>query len=129
MIKQSLTTAALSATALLAACGQPTTITAGAPNDPTAAQVAAAPAVKLPPAMLASKTYRCQPGNAVLYVNWFNDDTSANIKKKKDDTPVALTAPAKGQPFTGGGYVVKGSADAAKVTVTPPGGKDLTCEA
>lgn len=129
MIKQTLTAAALSATALLASCGPPTTITAGAPNDPTADKIAAAPKVTLPPAMLASKTYRCQPGNEVLYVNWFNDNTTANIKKKKDDTPVALTAPAKGQPFSGGGYVVKGSADTAKVTITPPGGKDLTCEA
>ena len=128
-MKQTLTAAALSATALLAACGEPTTITAGAPNDPTAAQVAAAPKVKLPPALLASKTYRCQPGNAVLYINWFNDNVSAAIKKKKEDTPVALTAPAKGEPFTGGGYVVKGTADAAKVTVTPPGGKDLACDA
>ncbi|NIJ07874.1 hypothetical protein FHS31_001484 [Sphingomonas vulcanisoli] len=129
MMKKALAAAALSATVLLAACGEPTTITAGAPNDPTADQVAAAPKVKLPPAMLASKTYRCQPGNEVLYVNWFNDNTSANIKKKKEDTPVALTAPAKGEPFSGGGYVVKGSADSAKVTITPPGGKDLECSA
>ena len=129
MIKPALTAAALSVTVLLAACGQPTTITAGAPNDPTANEVAAAPPVKLPPAMLASKTYRCQPGNAVLYINWFNDNTSAAIKQKKDDTPVALTAPAKGEPFVGGGYTVKGSADASKVTVTAPGGKALDCAA
>lgn len=128
-MKRTLTAAALSATVLLAACGEPTTITAGAPNDPTANEVASAPPVKLPPAMLASKTYRCQPGNEVLYISWFNDNTTANVKKKKDDTPVALTAPAAGQPFAGGGYVVKGSAEAAKVNVTPPGGKDLECAA
>ncbi|WP_174273504.1 hypothetical protein [Sphingomonas bacterium] len=129
MSKTALTAAALSIATLLAGCGEPTTITAGAPNDPTATAVAAAPPVKLPPAMLASKTYRCQPGNAVLYIDWFNDNTSANIKKKKEDAPTALAAPAAGAPFAGGGYVVKGSATDASVSVTAPGGAAQTCSA
>ena len=49
--------APVAAFALLAAC-QPTTVTGGGDNDPTANEIATAPPVKLPPAMLASKTYR-----------------------------------------------------------------------
>jgi hypothetical protein len=127
MIKLSLA-APLAAALLLAACGEPTTIVSNGPADPTKADIAAAPPVKLPPALLDTKTYRCQPGNAVLYVDWFNDNTSANLKTKKDGTPTALTAPASGQPFAGGGYTVTGSATSSGIEVNGPKGK-LSCSA
>ena len=120
--------APLAAALLLAGCGGPTTIVSNGPADPTKADIEKAPPVKLPPALLDSKTYRCQPGNAVLYVDWFNDNTSANIKTKKDGTPTALTASAGGQPFTGGGYTVVGSATSSGIEVTGPKGK-LSCSA
>lgn len=113
--------APLALATLLAACGQPETIVSNGPADPTKAEIAAAPPVKLPPAVLASKTYRCQPGNAVLYVDWFNDNT-ATLKPKKDADPIALA----GTPLAGGGYTVEGSATAATVSITGPSGK-LSC--
>lgn len=114
---------------LLAACGEPTTIVANGPADPTKDQLDSAPPVKLPPALLDSKTYRCQPGNALFYVDWFNDNTSANLKvAKKDATPIPVTAPAAGQPFVGGGYTITGKPAATSVTIEGPSGK-LTCAA
>lgn len=120
--------APLALAALLASCGPPTTITSNGPADVTANEIAAAPPVKLPPALLASKTYRCQPGNSVLYVDWFNDNTTASLKTKKDGTATALTAPAGGEPFTGGGYTVTGSATSTGVEIAGPSGK-LSCTA
>jgi hypothetical protein len=120
--------ASLSLSALLAACGQPETITAGKPSDPDAAQVAAAAPVKLPPALLASKTYRCKD-NSLAYVDFFNDGTSANIRSEKGGTPTALTAPAKGEAYAGGGYTVSGTAEAKTISITRPGKGAQDCDA
>ncbi|WP_294389520.1 hypothetical protein [uncultured Sphingomonas sp.] len=118
----------LAALLLLAACNsQPETITAG-DSDPDANTVAAAPPVKLPPAMLASKTYRCKD-NSLVYVNWFNDNVTANIRTDKEGAPTALTAPAAGQPLTGGGFTVAGTPDAKAVTITRPGKPAQSCDA
>ncbi|WP_404712051.1 hypothetical protein [Sphingomonas sp. MMS24-J13] len=123
-----LRTLPLSALILLAACDtKPTTIVGGGPVDMDAAKIKAAPPVKLPPAMLASKQYRCKD-NKVVYVDWFNDGTSANFKAKKDATPVALTAPAAGQPYVGGDVTVTGAADAKSITVKQ-GGSSQACDA
>lgn len=119
---------ALSAAILLAGCGKPTTITAGQPVDPQASQIAAAPPVKLPPALLSSKSYRCQD-NSLVYVDFFNDGTTANIKTKKNGTPTALTAPAAGQPYVGDGYTVAGSATDKTIKITLPGKKEQPCNA
>ena len=72
-LRRALPPAALLAPALLlAGCNnKPTTIVGGGPADPTANQIAAAPPVKLPPALLASKSYRCKD-NTLVYVDWFN---------------------------------------------------------
>jgi hypothetical protein len=113
---------------LLASCNtEPTTVTA-TENDPQAAEVAAAPPVKLPPAMLASKSYRCKD-NTLVYVDWFNDSMTANVRTEKGGTPTALSAPAAGQPYVGGGYTVSGTADAKTASITKPGGSAQTCEA
>lgn len=115
---------ALAASALLAGCNsQPQNITAE-DIDPTAKEIAAAPPVKLPPAITASKTYRCKD-NGLVYVDFFNDGTSAQIRTVKDGTPIALTAPAAAQPFAGGGYTVTGSGKT--VSITQPGKGEQSC--
>lgn len=121
-------TAPLALATVLASCGPPTTITSNGPTDVTASEIAKAPPVKLPPALLASKTYRCQPGNSVYYVDWFNDSMTATLKTKKDGTAVALAAPAGGQPYVGGGYTLTGTATATGVEIKGPAGK-LACTA
>lgn len=123
-----LRTLPIAALVLLAACDtKPTTIVGGGPVDMDADKIKAAPPVKLPPAMLASKSYRCKD-NKIVYVDWFNDGTSANFKPKKDATPVALTAPAAGQPYVGGDVTVTGTVDAKSITVKQ-GGSSQACDA
>lgn len=120
--------APIGALLLLAGCNsQPTTITAG-DSDPTANQVAAAPPVKLPPALLASKQYRCKD-NSVVYVDFFNDGLSANFKAKKDDVPTKLTAASAGAAFEGEGYSVKGSPTDKVVSIARPGKGAQECDA
>jgi hypothetical protein len=112
-----LRTLPLSALILLAACdSKPTTIVGAGPVDVDADKIKAAPPVKLPPAMLASKSYRCKD-NKIVFVDWFNDGTSANFKPKKEATPVALTAPAAGQPYIGGDVTVTGEVGSKSITV------------
>jgi len=113
----------------LAACdNKPTTIVGGGPTDTTAEQIKAAPPVKLPPALLASKSYRCKD-NSIVYVDWFNDNTTANLKLKKDGEPHHLAAEAAGQPLSGDGYQLTGTPTAAQVTFTKPGGGGQACDA
>ena len=70
----------LSALILLAACDtKPTTIVGEGPVDVDAEKIKAAPPVKLPPAMLASKSYRCKD-NSLIYIDWFNDNMTANLR-------------------------------------------------
>jgi len=120
MRKFFLRAAPLAAFALLAAC-EPTTVTAGADNDPTANEIAAAPPIKLPPAIVANNTYRCKD-NSLVYVTFFNDNVTATLKTKKDGEPTALTAPEAGKPYAGGGYTVTGSPSGKSVSVEGPKG-------
>lgn len=116
----------LVALVLLAGC-KPETVTANGPADPTASQIAAAPKVKLPPAMLASKIYRCKD-NSVVYVDWFNDNMTANIRTKKDGEPIHLNAQASGQPYEGGGYTLTGTVTAPSITFKTPSGGGQACD-
>ena len=119
--------AAAALCALLAGCNaKPTTLTQGEPADPTANQVATAPPVALPPSVEATKSYRCAD-NSLVFVDFMSDKTSANLRKTKDGDAVALTAPAAGQPYAGGGYTVSGSGDTA--TITQPGKSAQACTA
>ena len=119
--------AALAVSALVAGCNsQPENITAGGPADPDAKEVAAAPPVKLPPAITSSLSYRCKD-NSLVYIDLFNDGMTAQIRKTKDGTSTPLTAPAADQAFTGGGYTVSGSGKT--LTVTKPGGSAQSCTA
>jgi hypothetical protein len=115
----------LSAALLLAACNtQPETITAG-PDD-SDVNTSAAP-VKLPPAMLASKSYRCKD-NTLVYVDWFNDNMTANLHlKEKAASPVNLSAPSAGATYAGGGYELTGTAEAKSVTLKK-GGASQACD-
>ena len=117
---------ALALLAALAGCNStPETLTAN-DVDPTAREVAAAPPVKLPPMMTSSLSYRCKD-NSLIYVDFFNDGTTANVHTVKDGPPIALTAPAQGEAYTGGGYTVTGAEKT--ITVTKPGGSAQACKA
>ena len=116
---------AISALALVA-CKQET-IVAGERPDPMADELANAAPVELPPAIAASKTYRCKD-NSLIYIDWFNDNLTANLRlKSKTGTPINLTAPSAGAAYAGGGYELSGSAEAKSVTLKK-GGAGQACD-
>jgi len=126
MQNRPLIAAALAASALLASCGPPETITAGNRADPTAREVAAAPPVQLPPSVKTSKIYRCKD-NSVVYIDYLSDDLGANFRSTREGLPVQLTAPATGQPFTAEGYSLTGNGDT--VQLARPGKPEQSCKA
>lgn len=100
---RTLTLTAVAALALAACNKEDSTIVAG-PADPMAEQLNKAAPVELPPAILASKTYRCKD-NSLAYVDWLSDGT-ARVKASKTDVGAA---PAEG--------ALSGDANSATITL------------
>lgn len=75
---------ALAAALSLTACNNDDhTIVAGGPVDPMANDLANAAPVELPPAITASKSYRCTD-NSVIYIDWLANG-AARVKKSATD--------------------------------------------
>lgn len=111
---------------LLAACNsEPETVTSG-PVDPNAAEIAAAPPVQLPPALQASRTYRCRD-NSLVYIDYFSDNLTADLRADRAAPPTKLTAPAAGEPFVAEGYTLTGNG--TEITLEQPGKPSQTCKA
>lgn len=126
MINRILPSAAALALLSLAACeNKPEEVDTRAP-DPMAEQLKNAAPVELPPAIEAAVTFRCQPGNSLVYVDFFQGRKMANVRTDKTGTPTQLTAAETGQPLTGGGYTVEGDPKAIKFTA--PGKPTLSCK-
>ena len=115
--------------ALLALAGcnsEPETITADK-NDPQAEALAKAAPVELPPAIKASKTYRCKD-NSLVYITFMTDGVTAMVRDKQEEPPVAtLKAPAAGEAFVSEGYSLSGDGDT--VTYNSPDAGSQTCSA
>lgn len=112
-----LTTATLM---LLAGCdAKPTEVGPGASNETASATPAPSRPIKLPPSIAASKQYRCAD-NSLALVEWYSDDLSASVRTRTDGKDVRVTAPAKGEAMTGGGYVLKGTRMDANVSFGSP---------
>lgn len=109
----------------LAACNtEPETVVVNS-YDPQAEALKNAPPVALPPSIKMSKTYRCKD-NSLVYVTFLTDDTTAAVRDKQEEPPVAtLTAPAPGEPFVSEGYRLSGSGET--VSYTSPDGGTQTC--
>jgi hypothetical protein len=122
---RSLAAASIAALTLLAACSQEPETIEGGPADPDAANVAAAAPVELPPAITASKTYRCKD-NSLVYVDFFNNNTAA-FRTEKGGTPTMLTAAEAGKPFTGEGHSIASSDN--QTTISYPGHASQSCKA
>lgn len=126
-----LTITALTALALTA-CKQETIVGSQAP-DPMAGELANAAPVELPPAIAASKTYRCKD-NSLVQIDWLAQDKGAYVHGNgQTQTHLKLAAPVEGQPastdlIADGGYVLKGNATAASVTLTLPGKSAQVCK-
>jgi hypothetical protein len=111
----------------LSACNQePEVISERAP-DPMASQLANAAPVELPPAIKATVSMRCQPGNALLFVEFFGGDKQVTVATEQNGPKTRLTAPEAGQPFTAeGGWKLTGTP--ASATVEVPGKGTLSCK-
>ncbi|WP_431470073.1 hypothetical protein [Sphingosinithalassobacter sp. LHW66-3] len=126
MKKFTLCTAAAAALLSLAACQNEVEEVDSRAPDPMASELANAAPVELPPAISASVTFRCQPGNEVIAVDFFTGDQQANLRVDPEaPTGTMLRAGAAGQPYTGEGYTLTG--DRTGVTLDQPEGPTLTC--
>ena len=137
---RNLTLLALGAVALAACDPKPETIVAGERPDPMATELANAAPVELPPAIAASKTYRCKD-NSLVRIDWLAQDKGANLRIGEDaaltqlrPAPPAAEGGNEAAPvaegFTAdGGYVLKGNAQAATVDLTLPGKGAQSCKA
>jgi hypothetical protein len=121
---------ALASVAALAGCSkEDNNLVVGGPEDPMANQLANAAPVELPPAIAASKIYRCKD-NSVVYVDWLSDNKSANLRTEKNGTPTQLKAQEAGTAMTAeGGYSLTGSATESSISLTRPGGGSQSCKA
>ncbi|MCY7271842.1 MAG: hypothetical protein LH485_07325 [Sphingomonas bacterium] len=121
-------TFALVAAAALAGCDQSDhTINANAPGDQANAANAIAP-VDMPPAIVASKIYRCKD-NSVVYIDWLAGDQSANLRTEKGGAPTRLTADTAGGALMAEGYSLIGLSTAKTVTLTRLGKGAQACRA
>jgi hypothetical protein len=113
---------------MLAACNsKPTTINQIDSDDMKTAVANAAP-VTLPPAISATKSFRCAD-NSVVFVDFYSDNQSAGIHLKKDSPPSVVKAPAAGQPMVAtGGYSLDGTATASSVKIGVPGKTAQSCD-
>ena len=122
--------------AALAACNSDDhTIVGGEQPDPMKDELAKAAPVELPPAIVASKTYRCKD-NSLVQIDWLQGDKGANLRVADATTPTQLRAaePVDGKPASTdltaeGGYVLKGEAKSASVSLTVPGKGTQSCKA
>ncbi|HVF83298.1 MAG TPA: hypothetical protein VM913_03890 [Sphingomicrobium sp.] len=107
----------LLAAAALAGCdNSDQTIVQNGPPDTMANELANAPPVVLPPAIAATKTYRCAD-NSLVTIDWLADDKTANVRVGEATTPVQFAAAAAGDPFKSpDGTTLTGTAEAASVT-------------
>lgn len=67
-------------------------------GDPQEAALANAAAVELPPMLKEGHQYRCKD-NSLIFVDFMNDDKTANFKTEKEGAVTVLKAPEAGQPF------------------------------
>ena len=117
--------------AALVACKQETIVANDAP-DPMAAELANAAPVELPPAIEASKTYRCKD-NGLVRIDWLQGGKGAYLHGDGyAQTHVKPAEVAEGQPASSdltaeGGYVLKGEVKGSSVTLTLPGKGTQAC--
>ncbi|MEA1015690.1 hypothetical protein SH591_13185 [Sphingomonas sp. LY54] len=120
-----LAAASVAALLSLAACGsEPETITGNA-SDPQAKALAKAKPVELPPAIQASRTYRCKD-NSLFYADFYTNNT-VHVGAERAGPKTTLTAPAAGEAYVAEGYSLSGNG--TEVTYTAPGKGTQSCKA
>jgi hypothetical protein len=120
--------ALVAATLPLAACGQKEPEVVNTTYDPQAEALKTAPPVELPPAIQASRTYRCKD-NSLVYIDFMSNNTALIRKSKGLEPPVAtLTAETAGGAYKSqDGYTVSGNSE--QITYASPRGGSQSCKA
>lgn len=122
---RAVTIIAIAAAAALAGCQEDHNLT-NERYDPMANALANADPVELPPAIRASKTYRCRGDNSLVYIDWLADG-SAQFRAEQGTTPVRLRAGEPGEPLTADGYALEGTADGSTITIATPDAGERSC--
>ena len=121
-------TLALLAAAALAGCNKTATTNDVANADANLAANEANVAASMPPAIIASKIYRCKD-NSVAHVDWLASGTTADVRDELGGTATRLTAEAAGGALKAEGYALIGLPTAKTVTLTRPGKGEQACKA
>jgi len=123
-------TIALLAAAALAGCNKTPAANDIANAEANAANASATAnvAADMPPAIAASKIYRCKD-NSVAYVDWLAGDMTADIRDEQAGNPTRLTAAKAGDALKADGYALIGLPTAKTVTITRPGKGEQACKA
>ncbi|MEO6248107.1 MAG: hypothetical protein ABIO85_05940 [Sphingomicrobium sp.] len=116
---------ALAATALSACDKSDHTIVAGSKEDNSTVNAAA---VVLPPAIASSQSYRCKD-NSVAYIDWLDDQKTADISAKKGGPATRVVSAEAGMAMTAEGYSLTGTKDSTSVTLERPGKGSQNCKA
>jgi hypothetical protein len=119
--------ACIAASLSLAGCSSEPEVVDNSP-DPQAEALKKAPPVELPPAIQASRTYRCKD-NSLVYIDFMSNNTAIIRKTKGGEPPVAtVTAEQPGGEYkSADGYTVSGNSD--QITYTAAGKGSLSCKA
>ena len=126
-MKRFITLAVVAAAALAGCNKEDHTIVAGT-RDSRETNMVDPATIKLPPAIEASKSYRCKD-NSVVYIDWLNDKMTADIRAKKAESATRVTTAEAGKPMTAGGYSLTGTSSASTITVERPGKGSQSCTA
>lgn len=99
VMTRTLTIIAMAAAAALAGCNNEDHTIVSDPAGPDPMANAANADVVLPPAIAASKTYRCKD-NSLVYIDWLSDGT-ARVKKDRNEVGTTVTPGSEGSPLSG----------------------------
>jgi len=126
-ITKTLAAVSVAASLLLTACGKKEPEVVDLNPDPMKDQLAKAAPVELPPAIQASRTYRCKD-NGLVYIDFYTNNT-AMVRKTKGGEPAeaTLTAETPGGAYKAEGYSVSGNSD--QITYSAPGKGSQSCKA
>ena len=119
--------ACAAASLTLVACGQKEPEVVETP-DPQAEALKNAPPVELPPAIMASRTYRCKD-NSLVYIDFMSNNTAIVRKGKGVEPPLGtVTAETAGGAYkSADGYSVSGNSE--QITYSSPKGGSQSCKA
>ncbi len=120
-----LAAASITATLLLAACNtEPEVIDSATPDPQAEALKNAPPVTELPPAIQASRTYRCRD-NSLVYADFYTNNSVRVRQGSPTAEQTTLTAAGGNPPFTAEGWSI--SSNAEEVTITQPGRGSQSC--